>query len=115
MLLTPDKWHLLSITHLAGEPQYGSAGIVSVSVDGSLEMQHDLIFPFPPAAPVEDSLWVFGQGLCGAVASVAYYKSALPLELLQLMHEQGPHQVVGCLGIDGVAYRSDSTTHCSTY
>ena len=83
--LLPKTWHLLSLSHNSSI----GAGVVSFSVDGKVDIERSLPYPFHKIIPVVDPLfnqdentinqeshshcqaqqWYFATGLCGRVSS----------------------------------------------
>ena len=84
VFLARDTWHLVTFSQSA---LYGMP-IFKCFVDSNLEMEHELAYPFQQC-PAE-SLWSFGAGLRGQVASLVLYAAAVPASLLRLHAEAGP-------------------------
>ena len=90
---TNDKWHLLAFAHKAKTRL--EEATVRVYVDGSLEIEHELPYPFLDSPP--DSMWTFGAGVRAAVAGMTLYSDTLNAQLLSLLTEAGPY--VGSLDV----------------
>jgi hypothetical protein len=84
IFLSGNQWHLITFCHSA----LHGASMFKCYVDSNLEMEHELAYPFQKSSV--ESLWSFGAGLKGLIASVAMYKLDIPQNLLRLYAEAGP-------------------------
>ena len=71
---------------------------MSFSVDGNLEFDGDVSFPFPtsdsgPRKKTAESShqWVLGLGFKGLISSFAFYPDNLDAVIVKLIYDQGPH------------------------
>jgi hypothetical protein len=90
IFLSPHAWHLVTFSHSSSSSS-SSSPLFRCYVDSSLEMERDLTYPFQQnQLPPQESLWSFGAGLTGEVASVTLYPSCIPASLLNMHYEAGP-------------------------
>lgn len=85
VLITSGQWHLISIKQCQS---YSKPPNISFLVDGTLEWESDLPYPFP-STPT-DSQWILGLGLNGLLSSCSVYSDDIDTRLLKLLYEQGP-------------------------
>ena len=85
IFLSKEEWHLLSFTQCNS---MHSKSQFRCFVDGDMEMEHELAYPFQQC-PLE-SLWSFGAGLFGDISSMVLYGTCIPPHLLKLCSESGP-------------------------
>jgi hypothetical protein len=81
--IPPSKWHLIAVKHTKF---YMKPAVISFLVDGILEWESDLSYPF--STPT-DSQWIIGLGFQGQIASFAVYSDAIDTQLLKLQYDQG--------------------------
>lgn len=79
-----SKWHLVAVKH--SKAGVLKNGVISFLVDGILEWEHELSYPF--LTPT-DSQWIIGLGFHGQISSFAVYSDAVDAQLLKLQYEQG--------------------------
>lgn len=93
--LTAGKWHLITVKQtcstaakVMGEKS-PLGDRLTVSVDGVSELSTDFKYPF--FQPVSESVWVFGLGFRGAIASITLYAGDLSQSLQHLLWSLGPY------------------------
>ena len=86
IFLSSNAWHLVTFSQ---STQNGVLSIFKCYVDSNLEMEHELSYPFQLSPP--ESLWSFGAGLRGQIASMVLYGGGgIPHSLVRLHAEAGP-------------------------
>lgn len=93
MYFTHNKWHLLAFVHKAKTRVEDST--IRVFVDGNLEIEHEMPYPFAQSPP--ESMWTFGAGLKASMAGMTMYNDVLSPQLITLLTEAGPY--VGSLDV----------------
>lgn len=104
--ISPGKWHLISIRH---QSAYIRSPKVSFVVDGNLEFENDLPYPFSNA--IVESQWLFGLRFKGLMASASLYPEEVNLSLLTLLYNEGPHMHSLTHGVVGTPQASFDTGH----
>eukprot|EP01038_Epipyxis_sp_PR26KG_P005336 gene5336-7405_t len=87
IFVSSGQWHLITVKQYTSVVSGNEC--ISVSVDGNLELEHDLKYPFQ--IPTTDSLWIFGVGLRGYISSITFYPDDIPAFMIQLLYAMGPY------------------------
>ena len=104
--ISHGKWHLLSIRH---QSNFIRSAKVSFVVDGNLEFENELPYPF--ANSFIESQWLFGLRFKGLLASASLYPEEVSLSLLTLLYNKGPHMPSLIHGVVGTPQASFDTGH----
>jgi hypothetical protein len=104
--ISHGRWHLLSIRH---QSNYERSPKVSFIVDGNLEFEDSLPYPFFNA--LIESQWLFGLRFKGLMASASLYSEELSLPLLTLLYNKGPQTPSTIHGVVGTPQSSFDTGH----
>lgn len=104
--ISHGKWHLLSIRH---QSNFLKTAKVSFVVDGNLEFENELPYPF--ANSFVESQWLFGLRFKGLLASATLYPEEVSLSLLTLLYNKGPHMPSLIHGVVGTPQASFDTGH----
>jgi hypothetical protein len=86
LFVPPGKWHLITIIHKC--LPYPNSPSISVFVDGELEIDRDLAYPFGSAG-IECS-WTIGAGFNGDISSFALYPTDIEQIFLKYLTDAGP-------------------------
>ena len=96
--LTTGKWHLITVKQTCAGSGTAAKAMgeksplgdrLTVSIDGVSELGTDFKYPF--FQPVSESVWVFGLGFRGAIASITLYAGDLSQPLQHLLWSLGPY------------------------
>lgn len=96
--LTAGKWHLITVKQTCALSSTVAKAMgeksppgdrLTVSIDGVSELSTDFKYPF--FQPVSESVWVFGLGFRGAIASITMYAGDLSQSLQHLLWSLGPY------------------------
>ena len=104
--ISHGKWHLLSVRHQSG---YVRGPKVSFVVDGNLEFENELPYPFLNSTV--ESQWLFGLRFKGLLASASLYPEEVSLPLLTLLYNKGSHMHSLTHGVVGTPQASFDTGH----
>jgi Domain of unknown function (DUF4704) len=107
--ISHGKWHLLSIRH---QSSYTRGPKVSFVVDGNLEFENELPYPFLNVLNnLVESQWLFGLRFKGLLASATLYPQEVSFPLLSLLYNKGPHMHSLVHGVVGIPQASFDTGH----
>ena len=106
LYISPCRWHLIVIRH---QTAFIRSPHLSVIVDGKLEFEQPLGYPFS-SSPVQ-SQWVFGLGFKGIMSSISLYTEEVSNNMLALLYRQGPHTPSLSHSVVGVPQSSFDTGH----
>lgn len=82
---------------------------VSFVVDGNLEFENELPYPFMSSSI--ESQWLFGLRFKGLLTSISLYNDEISLSLLTLLYNKGPHMFSLIHGVVGTPQASFDTGH----
>ena len=85
IFLSPQKWHLVAFRHSRGDNMF------SIFVDGKLEVEFDVLFPFKTEYSSGECQWTVGRYFRGRISSISMYAENLSPDVLKLLSDLGPH------------------------